>query len=572
MIKKISFLFIIFLFAACNGEPPPQVEHPPQEMAGRTPDQEQFEKILIHNAMIYTMDSGFSTADAMLFDSSGRIHNVGGQQDMLEAFPNARHIDLNGKTVIPGLIDSHAHLYGLALSLSQAQLRDTGSKEEIIRKLRQHAQNLPEGDWLLGRGWDQNDWPVKEFPNRQDLDTAFPDRPVWLRRIDGHAGWANSAALGLADRDMSGDWQPQGGFIYRDAGGQASGVLVDGAMELVQKIVPETSPELLQASLDLALQQMVSLGLTGVHEMGIPRSVLEMYQQRIRAGQFPTRVYAFTDGAGETLDWLCGNGAIDDESGRLYMRAVKLYIDGAMGSRGAALLADYSDDAGNSGLLFMPAKDLEASIDKALACGFQVGVHAIGDRGNRVTLDALESAMQRHPDNPGRHRVEHAQTLTAADIPRFSQLDIIAAMQPTHATSDMYWVEDRLGPERVLYAYAWRSLLDSGARLALGSDFPVEQVNPMLGIHAAVTRQDVKDWPEGGWYPKQNLSREEAVRGFTLDAAYSGFMESSVGSLESGKRADFIVLDKNIFKVEVSEIHTTKVLQTWLDGEMVWER
>ena len=571
MIKKISFLFIIFLFAACNGEPPPQVEHPPQEMAGRTPDQEQFEKILIHNAMIYTMDSGFSTADAMLFDSSGRIHNVGGQQDMLEAFPNARHIDLNGKTVIPGLIDSHAHLYGLALSLSQAQLRDTGSKEEIIRKLRQHAQNLPEGDWLLGRGWDQNDWPVKEFPNRQDLDTAFPDRPVWLRRIDGHAGWANSAALGLADRDMSGDWQPQGGFIYRDAGGQASGVLVDGAMELVQKIVPETSPELLQASLDLALQQMVSLGLTGVHDMGIPRSVLEMYQQRIRAGQFPTRVYAFTDGAGETLDWLCGNGAIDDESGRLYMRAVKLYIDGAMGSRGAALLADYSDDAGNSGLLFMPAKDLEASIDKALACGFQVGVHAIGDRGNRVTLDALESAMQRHPDNPGRHRVEHAQTLTAADIPRFSQLDIIAAMQPTHATSDMYWVEDRLGPERVLYAYAWRSLLDSGARLALGSDFPVEQVNPMLGIHAAVTRQDVKDWPEGGWYPKQNLSREEAVRGFTLDAAYSGFMESSVGSLESGKRADFIVLDKNIFKVEVSEIHTTKVLQTWLDGEMVWQ-
>ena len=572
MIKKISFLFIVFLFAACNGEPPPQLEHPPQEMAGRVAGQEQFEKILIHNARIYTMDTGFSTADAMLFDSSGRIHNVGGQQDMLDAFPDARHIDLNGKTVIPGLIDSHAHLYGLALSLSQAQLRDTGSKEEIIRKLREHAQNLPEGDWLLGRGWDQNDWPVKEFPNRQGLDTAFPDRPVWLRRIDGHAGWANSAALVLADRDMSGDWQPQGGFIYRDASGQASGVLVDGAMELVQKIVPETSAELLQASLDLALQQMVSLGLTGVHDMGIPRSVLEMYQQRIRAGQFPTRVYAFTDGAGETLDWLCGNGAIDDESGRLYMRAVKLYIDGAMGSRGAALLADYSDDAGNSGLLFMPPKDLEANIDKALACGFQVGVHAIGDRGNRVTLDALESAMQRYPDNPGRHRVEHAQTLTATDIPRFSQLDIIAAMQPTHATSDMYWVEDRLGPERVLYAYAWRSLLDSGARLALGSDFPVEQVNPMLGIHAAVTRQDVKDWPEGGWYPKQILSREEAVRGFTLDAAYSGFMENSVGSLESGKRADFIVLDKNIFEVEESAIHSTKVLQTWLDGELVWQR
>jgi len=571
VIKKISFMFIVLVFAGCNGEPPPQVEHPPQEMAGRAPDQEQFEKMLIHNARIYTMDTGFSTADAMLFDSSGRIHNVGGEQDMLDAFPNARHIDLDGKTVIPGLIDSHAHLYGLALSLSQAQLRDTGSKEEIIHKLREHAQNLPEGDWLLGRGWDQNDWPVKEFPSRQDLDTAFPDRPVWLRRIDGHAGWANSAALVQADRDMSGDWQPQGGFIYRDAGGQASGVLVDGAMELVQKVVPETSPELLQASLDLALQQMVSLGLTGVHDMGIDQSVLEMYQQRIRAGQFPTRVYAFTDGAGETLDWLCDNGAIKDESGRLHMRAVKLYIDGAMGSRGAALLADYSDDAGNSGLLFTSPEELGANIAKALACGFQVGVHAIGDRGNRVTLNALESAMQRHPDNAGRHRIEHAQTLTADDIPRLSQLDIIAAMQPTHATSDMYWVEDRLGPERVLYAYAWRSLLDSGARLALGSDFPVEQVNPMLGIHAAVTRQDVKDRPEGGWYPKQNLSREEAVRGFTLDAAYSGFMEKSVGSLESGKRADFIVLDKNIFEVDVSDIHTTKVLQTWLDGELVWK-
>jgi predicted amidohydrolase YtcJ len=218
----------------------------------------------------------------------------------------------------------------------------------------------------------------------------------------------------------------------------------------------------------------------------------------------------------------------------------------------------------------MPVEELEAKIDKSLACGFQVGVHAIGDLGNRVTLDALESVMQRYPDNPGRHRVEHAQTLTATDIPRFSKLGIIAAMQPTHATSDMYWVEDRLGPERVLYAYPWRSLLDRGAQLALGSDFPVEKVNPMLGIHAAVTRQDVKGWPQGGWYPQEKMSREEAVRGFTLDAAYSGFMENSVGSLESGKRADFIILDKNIFEVEAAEISEIRVLQTWLNGELVY--
>lgn len=572
VIKNIPILFILILCVACNVEAPPQAETTPKltAPAEEASGQEQVEKTLIHNAKIYTVDSAYPMAEAILFDASGRIHKVGDEQAMLGEFPDAMRIDLRGKTIIPGLIDSHAHLIGLAISLSQAQLRDTGSKEEVIQRLREQEQHLSEGDWLLGRGWDQNDWPVKEFPSRADLDTAFPGRPVWLRRIDGHAGWANSAALAMADQDLSGDWQPEGGFIHRDADGQASGVLIDGAMGLVGKAVPEISPELLQASLGLALQRLISLGLTGVHDMGVDQSAMEIYQKLVDAGQFPTRVYAFTDGSGETLDWLCGTGAVEDESGRLTMRAVKLFIDGAMGSRGAALLADYSDQGGNSGLLFMPAEEMEAKINKALACGFQVGVHAIGDRGNRVALDALKSAMLKYPENPGRHRIEHAQTLTAEDIPRFAGLDVIAAMQPTHATSDMYWVEDRLGAERVLYAYAWRSLLDSGARLALGSDFPVEQVNPMLGIHAAVTRQDTKGWPEGGWYPQQVLSREEAVRGFTLDAAYAGFMEDSVGSLEPGKRADFVVLDQNLFEVEASEIANIRILQTWLDGELVY--
>ncbi len=566
MNRKFMLLVCVLFFTACK------VEEAPEVATGQaSPEPEQLiEQTLIHNARIYTMDHGFSTASAMLFDSSGKIHNLGDNDAMLSAFPDARRIDMGGKTIIPGLIDSHAHLYGLAISLSQAQLRSTNSKEEVIRKLREHEQHLSDGDWLLGRGWDQNDWPVKEFPGREDLDAAFPDRPVWLRRIDGHAGWANSAALAMADQDLSGDWQPQGGHIHRDAEGQASGVLIDGAMELVESTVPEISEELLVASLDLALQQMVSLGLTGVHDMGVSRSVVQLYRQRIGDGAFPTRLYAFTDGAGETLDWLCENGAVEDESGRLYMRAVKLYIDGAMGSRGAALLADYSDDAGNAGLLFMPSEDMESRIDKVLACGFQVGVHAIGDRGNRVVLDALESVIMHYPDNPGRHRVEHAQTLTREDIPRFAELDVIAAMQPTHATSDMYWVEDRLGPERVLYAYAWRKLIDSKAKLALGSDFPVEEVNPMLGIYAAVTRQDVKGWPPGGWYPQEVLSREEAVRGFTLDAAYSAFMENSVGSLEDGKRADFVVLETNIFEAPVSDIPGTRILQTWIDGEVVY--
>jgi predicted amidohydrolase YtcJ len=566
VIKKTAILLLLFLCAACE----PEVTT--ENVAVTAETSSGPEVILIHNAQIYTMDRGFSTADSMVFDGNGEVRFVGNVEPMREMFPDARQIDLQGKTIIPGLIDAHGHLAGLAVSLAQAQLQGTTSKQEVMRKLREHEKSLADGDWLLGRGWDQNDWPVQAFPSRADLDKEFPDRPVWLRRIDGHAAWGNSAALAMADQDLSGDWQPQGGHIYRQEDGQASGVLIDGAMTMVDQAVPEMSRELMQASLDLALQQMVSLGLTGVHDAGTNLEVLSWYQERIRQDRFPTRVYTMTDGAGATLDWLCENGAVIDESGQLYMHSVKLYIDGALGSRGAALLADYSDDPENTGLLFMPSEDLQAMVDKAMACGFQVAIHGIGDRGNQVALDALAASIPKHPGNPGRHRIEHSQVLTEADISRFASLDVIASMQPTHATSDMYWAEERLGSERIQYAYAWRSLLDAGARLALGSDFPVEQVNPMLGIHSAVTRQDSKNWPEGGWYPKQNLTREEAVRGFTMDAAYAGFMENTVGSLEQGKRADFIVLDRNIMEVDAAEIPSIKVLQTWLDGELVWER
>lgn len=566
MTRRIIFVLTLLLCASCEQQAS-QVEAVSQAAEPAAPDH-----TLIHNAKIYTMDMGYSYADSMVFDNKGEVVFVGNVEPMREKFPDANEIDMEGKTILPGLIDSHGHLAGLAMSLANAQLQGTTSKDEIIHKLREHESSLAADDWLVGRGWDQNDWPVQEFPSREDLDTAFPDRPVYLTRIDGHASWSNSTALDMADKDLSGDWQPKGGQIYRDENGLATGVLIDGAMDLVSDHVPEISPELFQASLDLALQQMVSLGLTGVHDPGLAQKVIEVYQQRIKDGIFPTRVYAMAGGAGETLDWLCKVGPINDPSGRLYMRSVKLYIDGALGSRGAALLSDYSDDPGNSGLLFMPQEELEGMVDKVLACGFQAAIHAIGDRGNRVALDALEAAIKKHPDNPGRHRIEHAQVLTAEDIPRFARMKVIAAMQPTHATSDMYWAEDRLSPDRVRFAYAWRSILDSGGRLALGSDFPVELVDPMLGIYAAVTRQDLKGWPGGGWYPEQNLTREEAVRGFTRDAAYAGFMEKQVGSLEPGKRADFIVLDRDIFEVETADIPQTKVLQTWIDGQKVWQR
>jgi predicted amidohydrolase YtcJ len=510
-------------------------------------------------------------ASALAFSETGALLAVGDSAALLATYPDAEAIDMAGKTIIPGLIDSHGHLHGLAESLTRAQLSGTRSLEEVIARLKAHEEKLGEDDWLLGRGWDQNDWPRQAFPSKEDLDRHFPDRPVWLRRVDGHAAWGNSAALARVDRDLSGDWQVNGGMIHRDEAGRPTGIFIDGAMGLVEAITPETSDAVMMDAIDLAIAQLLSLGLTGVHDPGIGRTALDRFQRKLEQGKLHTRLYAMTDGAGETLDWLCEHGPLA-EDGRLFMRATKLYGDGALGSRGAALIEDYSDDPGNRGLLFLEKDAMQARIEKVLACGFQAGVHAIGDRANRVVIDALEAAMAAHPDNPGRHRVEHAQIVHADDLRRFAELDIIAAMQPTHATSDMYWAEDRVGPQRILGGYAWRTLLDSGALLAFGSDFPVEEVDPRLGLFAAVARQDLDGWPEGGWYPDERVTREAALRGFTLDAAYAGFMEDLVGSLEPGKRADFVVLDRDYMTIPVTEIPKMAILETWLDGERVYPR
>lgn len=530
--------------------------------------------VLLRNARIYTFDAGGAVIENgfMAVSAHGAILALGDNEPMAGDFADAREIDLRGNTVLPGLIDSHGHLYGLALSYTRANLVGTRSKTEVMARLRAFAAELPDGAWLLGEGWDQSDWPEQVFPTRGDLDAEFPDRPVWLTRIDGHAAWTNSPALAEADRDFSGDWQVEGGFIHRDESGEASGIFVDNAMPLVESVIPPVSPEILEAALDLATQTMVSLGLTGVHDPGIDRAALELYRSKIRVGRFPIRVYAMADGFNETLDWLCEEGPVSDPSGRLHMRSVKLYADGALGSRGAALLTDYNDDPGNLGLLFAGQEEVEANMRRVMSCGLQVGIHAIGDAANRQALNAFENLQGQFPDNPGRHRIEHVQQLHPDDLPRLAELGVIAAMQPTHATSDMYWALDRLGEDRAPGAYAWRSLLDSGACLAFGSDFPVEEVNPMHGIYAAVTRQDLQGWPEGGWLPRERISREEAVRAFTQNAAYAGFMEDEVGSIEVGKRADFIVLDRDIMTVPATEIPEVLVLETWVDGERVYRR
>jgi predicted amidohydrolase YtcJ len=526
---------------------------------------------------IDTMDVAQPRAAAMAFDAGGTILALGDGAALLARYPGARRIDAGDATVVPGLIDAHGHMSGLGMTHLTADLVGTGSKEEVLQRLRDFARELPPGAWLVGRGWDQNDWPAgvdqgRDFPTAADLDAAFPDRPVWLSRIDGHAGWANSAAMRAVKQDLSGDWQPDGGRIVRDAQGGATGVFVDGAMTLVDGVVPAPDEATVERALKLAMRDAVAHGLTGVHDAGIPLSELRIYQRLADRGEIPMRITALADGDNDALAWLCDNGLYQHPSQRLKMRAVKLYIDGALGSRGAALLEDYSDDHGNRGLLMMQPGQMDAVVAKAKRCGVQVATHAIGDRGNRIVLDAYARALgDAATGSDHRWRIEHAQVLSPEDLPRLARLHVIASMQPTHATSDMPWAEDRLGPQRIVGAYAWRQLRDSGARLALGSDFPVESVDPRLGLYAAATRTDAAGQPPGGWHPEELLSNYEALRGFTLDAAYAGFAEDEVGSLAVGKRADFVLLAQDPLAIAPARLRELTVLATYVDGKPVFE-
>jgi hypothetical protein len=544
------------------------------------------EVTVLSAARIDTMDAARPRAQAMAFDEAGRILALGDTAELGKRYPEARRLDVGAATVIPGLIDAHGHVLGLGLSQLQVDLTGTGSKQEVLRRLREFAGGLAPGAWLTGGGWDQNDWPEKTFPTAVELDAAFPDRPVWLERIDGHAGWANHAAMRAVGRDLDGDWQPDGGRIVRDAQHRATGVFVDGAMGLVGAAMPALDEATSGRALELGMREAVEHGLTGVHDAGVSLAQLRTYRRLADRGEMPLRITAMADGNGEALAWLCKEGLYQHASGRLRMRSVKLYVDGALGSRGAALLQDYSDDHGNLGLLVMQPAQMEAAVAKAKQCGVQVATHAIGDRGNRIVLDAYAKALgtdagkdragedragEAHAGEDRRWRIEHAQVLAPADLPRLAQLHVIASMQPTHATSDMPWAGERLGAQRIHGAYAWRQLRDSGARVALGSDFPVESVDPRLGLYAAVTRTDAEGLPAGGWRPEEKLTAYEALRGFTLDAAYAGFAEAEVGSLEVGKRADFVVLAQDPLTVEPAQLRNLDVRATYVDGRAVYQ-
>ena len=530
------------------------------------------QRLVVHGGTVYTVDAERPVAQAFAIED-GRFVAVGAEAEVLAGRADWPRLDLDGRTVTPGLIDAHAHLMGLGQALLQADLVGTTSTAEVVERLVAFAETLPDGAWVTGRGWDQNDWGGDgAFPTRADLDAAFPDRPVFLSRVDGHAGWANTAAMRAAGLDPDAPAPPdtEGGAVIRDDQGRPTGVFVDAAEGLIQRAVPEPDLAFAQEALRRALQETARYGLTGVHEAGTPLAALELYRQFADRGQFPIRVYAMI--TPDEIGPFCDQNPDGIAEDRLRVRSVKLYADGALGSRGAALLAEYSDDAGNTGLLFRQPDALRATVQAAMACGLQVNTHAIGDRANQVVLDAYEQAIERTGGGPGRHRVEHAQVLSLDDIERFAELGVIASVQPTHATSDMPWAGERLGEDRLRGAYAWRRLIDAGARLALGSDFPVERVDPLLGFHAAVTRQDADDRPAGGWYGNQVLTRAEALRGFTLDAAYAGFMEDEVGSIEPGKRADWVVMSQDPMSVPPEQILDTEVVATYVDGRAVYER
>lgn len=527
------------------------------------------EELLVRAERIHTMDDARPQAEAMLIVGQ-KIAALGDFAELAKQYPNATVQDLSGRTVIPGLIDAHGHVLGLGLSLARADLVGTRDLPDVIARLKAAAAKLPKDAWLLGRGWDQNDWPVQKFPSAADLDAAFPDRPVVLERVDGHATWINSAAMKRIGRSLDGDWQVDGGHIER-VDGKPTGILIDAASALIDQVVPPLSAEDKTAAYKLAFSNLLAAGVTGVHDAGTSLEDLKVLTKLADTGALPLRLTTMADGDSAALAWLCEQGRYHHPSGRLHMRTVKLYADGALGSRGAALLADYADAHGNRGLLVTSEAALKTAMQKAKQCGIQIATHAIGDRANRIVLDLYASLLGSAKADQ-RWRIEHAQVLAPEDLARFAELNVIASMQPTHAASDMPWAETRLGPDRVLGAYAWRSLRDRGTRLALGSDFPVERIEPMLGIHAAISRQDQAGEPKGGWTPNQRLTTYEALRGFTSDAAWAGFAESQVGQLKPGMLADFVVLDQDPFAVQNAAIPSLKVMSTWVDGERAWPR
>jgi hypothetical protein len=520
----------------------------------------------IGNVKGYTLNSAGELVrfSNMVFDA-GKVVAIGAQE-LLQKYPNATFIDGQNKVLLPGLIDAHGHVMGLGETLLQVDLRESKSALDAAKMVQAYAKTQQKLAWVTGRGWNQVLWPGKAYPTASLLDEYVNDKPVMLSRVDGHASWVNTKALEIAGITKD-TLDPPGGKIVRDKQGNPTGVLIDNAESLMLKHLPKTSEVTLTAQLNAAGEHLLSEGITSVHDAGIGKVVYNYYKKRVAEHSLPVRIYPMIAATSPELVQLLATGYVQDQHDWLSIRSVKAYGDGALGSRGAALLQPYSDAPDNKGLLVTREQDLKPLFDLVLGKGFQLNFHAIGDRANRLALDQFADSFSRTNGKLLRNRVEHAQVVNVDDIPRFKTLNIIPAMQPTHATSDMNMAEDRVGSDRLKGAYAWQTFLNQGSPVAFGSDFPVELANPFFGLHAAVTRQDRNDSPNEGWIPTEAVTVKQAFRGFTLDAAYAAHQEKILGGLTVGKWADFILVDQDIFSISPQKIWKTQVLETWIAGE-----
>ncbi len=550
----VTWCLIFFMGLACNG--------------ANSPKQAPLD-LLIVNAHVVTMDPRRPSAQALGI-AGDRIAWVGGSDEARQRYPGTAPVDLGGATIIPGIIDAHTHLLSLGESLIKTNLRDLPNENAIVERMKQQAATTPPGQWILGWGWDEGKWAA-HYPTNAALSAATPDHPVFLVGLHGFAGWANARALAIAGVTKE-TQDPPKGQIVRDPGtGMPTGILTNHAQELVTRHVPKLTPEQTKRAIELAAEECVRHGLTSVHEAQVSRSMIQAYRELVQEGRLPVRVSVMLDGADRALvdEWLARGPEIDRHH-RLTIRSIKLFADGALGSRGAALLEPYSDEPSTRGLFTTPGDVVYDVTRRSLERGFQVATHAIGDAANRQVLDAYERAMRETKVADARLRIEHAQVVAPADLPRFAKLGVIASMQPTHCTSDMPWAEKRIGSSRIQGAYAWRSMLASGAHVPLSSDFPGETWNPFYGIYAAITRQSPDGKPEGGWRPEERLTLDEALRGYTQEAAYAEFEERDKGSLEAGKLADFLVLSADITKVSPQEMLELRARRTYVGGKLVF--
>lgn len=519
-------------------------------------------EFILLNGNIYTVNEKFDKATAMAI-SDGKILAIGSDAEIKKDYVSDNVLDLEQKPVYPGFYDAHCHFFGYSGNLRKANLKGAGSLDEVVERVIAHRQKYPDDTWILGRGWDQNLWELKEFPRKDKLDSLFPNIPVMLTRVDGHAVLVNQKTLDLAE--ITPETVIEGGQIVTE-NGECTGVLIDNAEELINAIMPVAPESVRIKSWKEAEANCLAVGLTTLVDAGLPTETIFLFDSLQQKGEIKIKLYPMLQPTDDGFEYAANKGMY--KSDRMNVRSFKVYGDGALGSRGACLLHPYTDDPENTGFLLNSGDHFRDVARRIHMLGFQMNTHAIGDSANRTILDIYLETLKGRTDH--RWRIEHAQVLDTADFDKFGKGSIIPSVQPTHCTSDMDWADERLGPDRMQFAYAYKTLLNSAGILALGSDFPVEEINPLLGFHAAIARVAADGHPAGGFQMKDALTREEALKGMTIWAAYSSFEEDEKGSLEAGKWADFVVLDKDIMRIDPKEILRTRVEETWINGERVF--